>query len=104
MQARPKTRLSCPKGPPPDAVHMSSKLVHPEPVQNTKNVPAAADTRMCIGGSLHWVSRGFWNLQSLRVRHAMLASSEGSRITPLLLLDALQGAVVTSRAPVLLLH
>jgi len=26
-----------PKGPPPDAVHMSSKLVGPEPVQNTQN-------------------------------------------------------------------
>jgi len=31
MQARLKTRLSCPKGPPPDAAHMSSKLVDPEP-------------------------------------------------------------------------
>jgi len=37
MQTRLKTRLNCPKGPPPDAVHMSSKLVDPEPVQNTHN-------------------------------------------------------------------
>jgi len=36
MQARLKTGLSCPRGPPPDAVHMSSKLVHPEPVQTTQ--------------------------------------------------------------------
>jgi len=45
MQARLKTGLSCPWGPPPDAVHVSSKLVDPEPVQNTQNFPAAADTR-----------------------------------------------------------
>jgi len=37
MQARLKIGLRSPKGPPPDAVHMSSKLVGPpEPVQNTQ--------------------------------------------------------------------
>jgi len=36
MEARLKTRLSCSEGAPPDAVHMSSKLVDPEPVQNTQ--------------------------------------------------------------------
>jgi len=38
MQARLKTRLSCRKGPPPDAVHMSSKLANPEPVQTTQKL------------------------------------------------------------------
>jgi len=46
MEGRLRARLSCPKGPPPDAVHMSSKVVDPEPVQNTQqNSPAAADTQ-----------------------------------------------------------
>jgi len=38
-------KQGCPKGPPPDAVHMSRKLVGPEPVQNTQKLPAAADTQ-----------------------------------------------------------
>jgi len=38
MESRLKIRLSRPKGPPPDAVHMSSKLVDPEPVQNTQEI------------------------------------------------------------------
>jgi len=42
MQANLKTGLSCPKG--PDAVHMSSKLVDPEPAQNTQKT-AAGDTQ-----------------------------------------------------------
>jgi len=29
MEARPKIRLSCPKGLPPDVVHVSSKLIDP---------------------------------------------------------------------------
>jgi len=33
-------KQGCPKGPQPDAVHMSSKLV-----QNTQKLPAAADTQ-----------------------------------------------------------
>jgi len=45
MQARLKTGLSRPKGPPPDAVHMSSKLVDPEPVHNIQKLPAATDTQ-----------------------------------------------------------
>jgi len=54
VQARPETGLSCPKGPPPDAVHMSSKLVGLEPVQNTqKNLCAhlciLVEEEECIG-------------------------------------------------------
>jgi len=37
MQARLKTGLSCPRGPPPDAVNVSSQLVDPEPVEHTQN-------------------------------------------------------------------
>jgi len=33
MQARLKTRLSCPKGLPPNAMHFFCKLVGPKPVQ-----------------------------------------------------------------------
>jgi len=38
MEARLRARLSCPKGPPHNAVHMPSKLVDPEPVQNSQLV------------------------------------------------------------------
>jgi len=35
-------KQGCPKGPPPDAVHMSSKLVGPEPVQNTLKITCSS--------------------------------------------------------------
>jgi len=37
-----EARLSCPKGPPPDAAHMSGKLVDPEPVQNTQQIACSS--------------------------------------------------------------
>jgi len=40
--SKAETRLGCPKGPPPDAVRMSSKPVDPEPVQNTQKRRAYA--------------------------------------------------------------
>jgi len=45
MQSKAEKKQGCPKGPPPDAVHMSSKLVGSEPVHNTQKLPAAADTQ-----------------------------------------------------------
>jgi len=45
MEARLEKSCAVLKGP-PDAVHMSSKLVDPEPIQNTqKKLPAAASTQ-----------------------------------------------------------
>jgi len=34
--SKAEKKQGCPKGPPPDAVHMSSKPVCPKPVQNTQ--------------------------------------------------------------------
>jgi len=45
MQSKAEKKQGCPKGPPPNAVHMSSKLVGPASVQNTQSLPAAADTQ-----------------------------------------------------------
>jgi len=61
MEARMKTNWAVPgpwaKGLPPDAVHMSNKLVDPEPVQNTQNITCCSTQHELMGASLfcgHW--------------------------------------------------
>jgi len=61
MEARLKIRLSCTKGPPPDAVRMSSKLVDPEPVRDCvgdgpAQLQAAARSELsqCAFNGVHW--------------------------------------------------
>jgi len=51
IKARLKTRLSCPKGPPPDAVRMSSKHVDPELVYNTQKDLQQQTPKMNISAS-----------------------------------------------------
>jgi len=53
MQSKAEKKRGCPKGPPPDAVHMPSKLVDPEPVQNMSMQAQVAAGPMKHAGRLH---------------------------------------------------
>jgi len=65
MEARLKVRLSCPRGP-PNAVHVSSKPVDPEPVQNTQKVTIALCVLAGCAAFLHRLSRQWPRSQQTR--------------------------------------
>jgi len=52
MEARLEKSWAVLKGPPPHAVHMSSKLVDPEPVQNTQKFTCSSRHRWCGAGRI----------------------------------------------------